>query len=154
MTYYKKSLVAGAICALACSNLLAQEAEFDLSSQRLEIQQVLPVPWKKIDHQGIIINPTPHKLTVDRNNMLDMTSGLVLKDKQDKFSQDLGFLTLAKKGVKLTIDFGKKAALKQGVKDNRVHIGLWANLNNYLKTRRKKNGKVTTYYIALQKLSY
>lgn len=44
-------------------------------------------------------------------------------------------------------------ALKQGIKDNRVH-GLWANLNNYLKTRRKKNGKVTTYYIALQKLAY
>ena len=45
-------------------------------------------------------------------------------------------------------------ALKQGIKDNKVHIGLWANLNNYLKTRRKKNGKVTTYYISLQKLSY
>lgn len=45
-------------------------------------------------------------------------------------------------------------ALKQGVKDNKVHIELWANLNNYLKTRRKKNGKVTTYYISLQKLSY
>ena len=44
-------------------------------------------------------------------------------------------------------------ALKQGVKDN-VHIGLWANLNNYLKTRRKKNGKVTTNYISLQKLAY
>ena len=44
-------------------------------------------------------------------------------------------------------------ALKQGIKDNKVHIGLWANLNNYLKTRRKKNGKVTTYYIALQKLA-
>ena len=42
-------------------------------------------------------------------------------------------------------------ALKQGVKDNKVHIGLWAN---YLKTRRKKNGKVTTYYISLQKLAY
>ena len=45
-------------------------------------------------------------------------------------------------------------ALKQGIKDNRIHIGLWANLNNYLKTRRKKNGKVTTYYISLQKLAY
>ena len=45
-------------------------------------------------------------------------------------------------------------ALKQGVKDNKVHIGLWANLNNYLKTKRKKNGKVTTYYISLQKLAY
>ena len=45
-------------------------------------------------------------------------------------------------------------ALRQGVKDNKVHIGLWANLNNYLKTRRKKNGKVSTYYISLQKLAY
>lgn len=45
-------------------------------------------------------------------------------------------------------------ALKQGVKDNKVHIGLWANLNNYLKTRRKKNGKVATYYISLQELAY
>ena len=45
-------------------------------------------------------------------------------------------------------------ALKQGVKDNKVHSGLWANLNNYLKTKRKKNGKVTTYYISLQKLAY
>lgn len=45
-------------------------------------------------------------------------------------------------------------AIKQGVKDNKVHIGLWASLNNYLKTRRKKNGKVTTYYIALQRLAY
>lgn len=38
----------------------------------------------------------------------------------------------------------REKALRQGVKDNRVHIGLWANINNYLKTRRKKNGKVTT----------
>lgn len=33
-------------------------------------------------------------------------------------------------------------ALRQGVKDNKVHIGLWANLNNYLKTRRKKMEKL------------
>lgn len=109
--------MAGVICAMACSNLLAQETEFDLSSQRLEIQQVLPVPGKKIDHQGIIINPTPHKLTVVRNNMLDIAGGLVLKDKQEKFAEDLKFLTLTKKGVKLTIDFGKKVALKQGVRE-------------------------------------
>lgn len=109
--------MAGVICAMACSNLLAQETEFDLSSQRLEIQQVLPVPGKKIDHQGIIINPTPHKLTIDRNNMLDIAGGLVLQDKQEKFAEDLKFLTLTKKGVKLTIDFGKKVALKQGVKE-------------------------------------
>ena len=51
-------------------------------------------------------------------------------------------------------DYKLFKALRQGVKDNKVHIGLWANLNNYLKTRRKKNGKVSTYYISLQKLAY
>lgn len=126
-TSYKKSLIAGAMCLLSCSNLLAQEAEFDLSSQRLEIQDVLPVPGKKIDHQGIIINPTPHQLAVDRSNTLDISTGLVLKDKQNKFSGDLEFLSLTGKGVKLTIDFGKKAALKQGVKEvsgaYAMHIG-------------------------------
>ena len=45
-------------------------------------------------------------------------------------------------------------APKHGVKDNKDHIGMWANLNNYLTTRRKKNGKVATYYISLQKLAY
>ena len=44
----------------------------------------------------------------------------------------------------LTYEQIRTKALKQGVKANKVHIGLWANLNNYLKTRRKKNGKVTT----------
>lgn len=36
----------------------------------------------------------------------------------------------------------REKALRQGVKDNRVHIGLWANINNYLKTRRKKMEKL------------
>ena len=30
----------------------------------------------------------------------------------------------------------REKALRQGVKDNRVHIGLWANINNYLKIKR------------------
>ena len=38
-------------------------------------------------------------------------------------------------------------ALKQGIKDNKVHIGLWANLNNYLKTRRKWKGYYLLYRI-------
>lgn len=114
--YCHRTLIAGAICALAYSNLFAQETEFDLSSQRLEVQDVLPVPGQKLDHQGIIINPTPHSLSLDKDNMLSITDGIVLKDKQNKFSEDLTFLTLAQKGIKLTVDFGKKTAAKQGVK--------------------------------------
>lgn len=112
----KKSIAAWATCALVCSSLSAQEADFDLTSQRSEAQDVLPVPGKKLDHQGIIINPTPQKMVVNSKSMIDIASGINLKDKQGKFAQDLGFIVPAKKGVKLSIDFGAKTATKQGVK--------------------------------------
>lgn len=54
----------------------------------------------------------------------------------------------------LTYEQIRKNALKQGVRDNKVHIGLWADLNNYMKCKRKRNAKVTTVYLALQRLSY
>ena len=38
-------------------------------------------------------------------------------------------------------------ALKQGVKDNKVHIGLWANLNNYLKEKKEWKGYYLLYRI-------
>ena len=80
-------------------------------------------------------------------HIVEVVDKLLHSSKGDK-TERLLFGTDAPLGV-----FGEKA-LKQGVKDNRVHIGLWANINNYLKTRRKKNGKVTTYYLSLQKLAY
>ena len=45
-------------------------------------------------------------------------------------------------------------ALKEGMKDNKVHIGMWASINNYMKTKRTKKGKIFTIYIALQKMGY
>lgn len=111
-----KLLSAGIICALMSGNVMAQEADFDLSSQRSEKQDVKPVPGKKIDHQGIVINPTPHQISVDRNQTCSLLEGIVLKDKQKAFANDLGFLKQQKKGVSLTIDFGAKAAARQNVK--------------------------------------
>ena len=112
-----KSIIAVVACALACGNLAAQETDFDLASQRSEVQSVLPVTGKKLDHQGIIINPTPHQISVDRTNVWDVSGGFALKDKQKKFAGDFGFTTIAKKGVKLSVDFGGKAAAKAGVKE-------------------------------------
>ena len=80
-----KSIIAVVACALACGNLAAQETDFDLASQRSEVQSVLPVTGKKLDHQGIIINPTPHQISVDRTNVWDVSGGFALKDKQKKF---------------------------------------------------------------------
>ena len=103
--------------ALMCGTLSAQEADFDLSSQRSEAQNVLPVPGKKLNHEGIIVNPTPHQMTLDKSHRVDISSGISLQDKQKKFAQDFGFTTLSDKGVKLSIDFGTKLAKKQGVKE-------------------------------------
>lgn len=102
---------------LFSGNMLAQDVEFDLASQRSESRNVLKVPGHKLDHKGLIINPTPHVLRVIENGKLDIASGIALKDKQGKFADDLGFLTQNKKGAKLNINFGAKAARKLGVKE-------------------------------------
>lgn len=107
-----------ATCLCSPVSLFSQETDFDLNSQRSEVQNVWKVPGKKIDHKGLIINPTPHALSLASSEMpLDITSGFALKDKQGRFTSDLNFLSLQKKGVKLTIDFGKKQALKANVKE-------------------------------------
>ena len=54
----------------------------------------------------------------------------------------------------------REKALKQGIADNRlrvglwassnVHIGMWASLNGYIKTRKQIKKKVYTIYYAPQ----
>lgn len=117
MKNMRKWLAALAAGILICGPVSAQESDFDLATQRSESQDVLKVPGKKLDHKGIIINPTPHSMTVDNNSSLNISDGIRLKDKQGKFSEDFGFITLDRKGANLTIDFGAKAAVKQGVKE-------------------------------------
>lgn len=117
MTNNKQLLTALAAAILTCGNLSAQDTGFDLNSQRSESQDVLMIPGKAVDHKGIIINPTPHSIHIAETGKLDITQGVSLKDAKKKFSNDLKFVTLAKKGAKLTIDFGAKAAAKHGVKN-------------------------------------
>lgn len=117
MTNCKRTLITCIACVLVCGSVSAQEADFDLASQRSEKQDVLAVPGEKLDHRGIIINPVPQALVFNGKSKLDISGGVSLKDKQGKFSGDLDFVTLAGKGVKLSIDFGAKAAARQGVKE-------------------------------------
>ena len=43
------------------------------------------------------------------------------------------------------------SALKQGVTNNRLRVGLWASSNGYIKSKRKIQGKVYTIYFAPQR---
>lgn len=113
---YKKILSTGILCSLVAGSALAQDTGFDLNSQRSEEQHVLAVPGFKVDHKGFIVNPTPHKMVLDTEHICDISKGINLKDEQEKFGADFKFLTLNKKGVKVTVDFGESVAAEKGVK--------------------------------------
>ena len=113
----RTKMILFAALALSLGTLHAQETEFDLSSQRSESQDVNKVPGMKIDHNGLIINPQPHSLNRIEGKQLNASNGFSLKDKQKAFDGDLSFLTMAKKGTPITIDFGAKIAAKKGVKN-------------------------------------
>lgn len=113
---YTRLFSMSAAFVLLSGSAFAQEEDFDLSSQRSEIQNVLPVPGNKVDHKGILINPIPHDMSVDINGKLDISCGFRLNDKQGKFGEDVKSLVLSDKGRKLKIDFGAKTASKNGVK--------------------------------------
>ena len=101
---------------LACSGLFAQEADFDLATQRSESQQILRVPGRKLDHGGLVVNPTPHSLAVDDSRHLDLSGGLRIDDVRKVFSDNLGFVAASANGPRLRIDFGPGIADRNGVK--------------------------------------
>lgn len=113
---YNKQLLLSALMALACGTAQAQDDAFDLGSQRGESQDVIAVPGHKVDHHGLIVNPTPHQMDLDTLRRLDLRPGVRVIDRQGRFAADTPFLTTAAKGVRLTLDYGEKAARKAGVK--------------------------------------
>jgi len=94
----------------------AQDDGFDFNTQRGEVKHYNAVPGKKLDHNGIIINPTPQSVARPYTGALNMSGGFKVKDKRKAFADDLGFLRQGPDGIELVIDFGEKAAKKAGVK--------------------------------------
>ena len=111
-----KKMMALLATFLACGTISAQESDFDLNAQRSESQEVFTVPGMALDHQGIFINPTPQSLKRTDNKTVNIAKGFSLKDKQNAFRTDLGFISIAKKGTPIVIDFGAAVAAKNGVK--------------------------------------
>lgn len=117
MTISKKTWIACLAYILMAGSLSAQETEFDLATQRSESQNVQKVLGQKVDHKGIIINPTPQQFQMLGSNKLNVVNGIVLKDHQKKFASDINFLKHVKKGIRLNIDFGTRIAAKHKVKN-------------------------------------
>ncbi len=81
----------------------------DLSSQRGESQDLGGLFGEKLDHAGIIINPTPQELRVLRTVPLDIRKGVVLTDGALEFAADIDFLKHKKRGAMLSIVYGDDA---------------------------------------------
>ena len=89
---FTQSITTCLAALLVCGNLAAQDSGFDLSSQRSEKQYVTNIPGQKIDHKGIVINPTPQAMQITQKDMwVSVERGFNVKDKTGKFAQALDF---------------------------------------------------------------
>lgn len=94
-------------------------AQVDWTEQRKEVQTFCKVPGEKIDHKGIILNPSPHVMTVDSAITIPLANGFNPKGLlSTEFAGDLSGvgIPLSGKGLTIKADYGEKAAEKAGVK--------------------------------------
>lgn len=97
---------------IACP--VAQAQGFDLSSQRKESRHVNPVPGHKIDHHGLVINPTPQSVEVSANQFYTFPAKLTVKDSKKAYAEEIA--ANVTRPVNLTIDVNAKKAVKLGTK--------------------------------------
>lgn len=99
-----KTILLTAAAALCAVTTNAQ----DLQSQRGESQNLGGLYGHKIDHYGLIINPTPQSITTYATEGIDITMGVALKGEAKEFSAELDFIKQNKKGTALTITYARK----------------------------------------------
>lgn len=124
----KKILVAFVLSLCTFTVVQAQENEFDLGSQRSEIQSITPVPGKKIDHHGLVINPTPRHLRLTSGNTVDISAGVHLIQPISKrkltsdYRNELTFLSLSSKGFPLQIQLVEKPLVVDVVSKKQANV--------------------------------
>ena len=93
-------LCLGIAAAMAMPASLAAQDTFDFDTQRGEKQEFNKVPGHKVDHKGLVINPTPQSLERPNTGVLNTSGGFKVKDKQKAFSaKDLGFMAPEPRGA-------------------------------------------------------
>lgn len=113
----KNLFIAAMLAVLFAENSNAGTDDFDFTSQRSEIQSYSKVPGFKKNHEGPVINPLPHEMTIDENGaFLDLSGGVRVRDVKNKFISDLDFLKKSSSGCILKIDYGKKYVKKYGIR--------------------------------------
>ena len=108
-----KTLRTLALIAVAIFTTISLSAQ-DLSSQRGESQSLGNMLGERIDHKGLVINPTPkHIATLPFNgegygkitdftlhNFVDVSAGLKLTGSAKEFAEDINFINISKKVIR------------------------------------------------------
>lgn len=82
-----------------------------LSAQRSEIQSLPPVPGKKLDHHGIVINPTPQQMRTDGSGRLFVGRG-VRKNVPAALAADAAFMADDAAGPRLNVAIDRRKAAR------------------------------------------
>lgn len=106
------------LLGLCGGKMYAQDESFDLSSQRQESQEIIPVNGSLVDHKGIIINPTPQSMQIDWTKKLVVSQGFRVRDIKKLDNKDYSFLTLSNKrqAPRVSINYGTSLSKRYGVK--------------------------------------
>ena len=97
------------LCVAALSlHTIVSAQEVDLASQRGESQSVGNMLGYKIDHGGLVINPTPQRVAMMRSVPLDVQGGVTLTGEAKEYAESIDFLKQGKSDVKLSIVINEK----------------------------------------------
>ncbi|MCM1110080.1 MAG: beta-N-acetylglucosaminidase domain-containing protein [Clostridium sp.] len=114
---FTKKNIAGLMAALMVAAALPSGVSaqgFDLSSQRKESRHVNPVPGQKIDHKGLVINPTPQSVEIDAEKFYNFPAVSKIKDPKNRYASEIA--ELVTRPVDLSVELNAKKAVKLGVK--------------------------------------
>ncbi|MDE7437785.1 MAG: beta-N-acetylglucosaminidase domain-containing protein [Muribaculaceae bacterium] len=117
----KRLLLATSVAMLALVNpitaLSKKESKPDLN----------PIPGKVLDHKGIVINPTPVKITRPYSGMYNISAGLNLSNIPDDLTYVMTETPVSKDGIYTEALYGEELAQKNDVKPvsgaYRLYIG-------------------------------
>ena len=97
---------------LSCCVALSAQ---DLSSQRGEKQDFGELLGAKVEHYGLVINPTPQELK-RQDATLDISRGVVLKGQAADYESELDFVKTTRSGVALRIEVNVNLSSSHAVK--------------------------------------
>ena len=92
----------------------------DLSSQRGESQNLGGLFGEKIDHKGIVINPTPQHIEHLEGKGAKIKKGVALMGEAVNYKSELSFLKQSKCSAKLTITLQSQPEQKRGAYTLRI----------------------------------